>query len=81
MSVECCTIIFFVLKYELERCRIKFYNYHFEKRSEKMKEIAIKPEKTNNGIIVQYTDNFILAKGMKISVPNLYIAVVFDNKK
>ena len=46
-----------------------------------MKEIVIKPEKTNNGIVVQYTDNFILAKGMKISVPNLYIAVVFDNKK
>ena len=46
-----------------------------------MKEIVIKPEKTNNGIIVQYTDSFILDKGMKISVPNQYIAVVFDNEK
>ena len=46
-----------------------------------MKEVVFKPEKTNNGIIVQYTDNFVLDKSMKITVPNQYIAVVFDNEK
>ena len=46
-----------------------------------MKELVYKPMNTGDGVIVQYTDSFILDKGMKISVPNQYIAVVFDNEK
>lgn len=46
-----------------------------------MKEIVYKPINTSDGIIVQYTENFVLDKSMKISVPNQYIAVVFDNEK
>ncbi len=46
-----------------------------------MREVIYKPTNTGDGVIVQYTDSFILDKGMKISVPNQYIAVVFDNEK
>lgn len=46
-----------------------------------MREVIYKPINTGDGVIVQYTDSFILDKGMKISVPNQYIAVVFDNEK
>lgn len=46
-----------------------------------MKELVYKPINTGDGVIVQYTDSFILDKGMKISVPNQYIVVVFDNEK
>ena len=44
-------------------------------------EILFSPKNLSNEVIVQYTDSFILDKGMKISVPNQYIAVVFDNEK
>ena len=46
-----------------------------------MEKLVYKPINTGDGVIVQYTDSFILDKGMKISVPNQYIAVVFDNEK
>lgn len=46
-----------------------------------MKEVVFKPKKMNDGIIVQYTDKFVLDKSMKITVLNQYIAVVFDNEK
>ena len=46
-----------------------------------MREVIYKPTNTGDGVIVQYTDSFILDKGMKISVSNQYIAVVFDNEK
>ena len=34
-----------------------------------MREVIYKPTNTGDGVIVQYTDSFILDKGMKISVP------------
>lgn len=46
-----------------------------------MKELVYKPINTGDGVIVQYTDSFVLDKSMKISVPNQYIAVVFDNER
>ena len=46
-----------------------------------MKETVFVPVNKKESVIVQYTENFTLDKSMKITVPNQYIAVVFDNEK
>ena len=46
-----------------------------------MKEVVYKPTNMNDGVIVQYSDSFVLDKSMKITVPNQYVAVVFANEK
>ena len=46
-----------------------------------MKETIFTPNMRDGGVVVWYTDPFILDKGMKITVPNRYTAVVFDNEK
>lgn len=46
-----------------------------------MKSVTFKPVNKNGEVIVQYTESFILDKGMKITVPNQYTAIVFDNEK
>ena len=45
------------------------------------KQIEYKPVNTSDSTIVQYTDSFILDKSMKITVPNQYVAIVFDDEK
>lgn len=46
-----------------------------------MRETIFTPDMRESGVVVWYTEAFILDKGMKITVPNQYTAVVFDNEK
>ena len=46
-----------------------------------MRETIFTPDMRDGGVVVWYTEAFILDKGMKITVPNQYTAVVFDNEK
>ena len=46
-----------------------------------MRETVFTPDMRDSGVVVWYTEAFILDKGMKITVPNQYTAVVFDNEK
>lgn len=42
-----------------------------------MRETIFTPDMRDGGVVVWYTEAFILDKGMKITVPNQYTAVVF----
>ena len=46
-----------------------------------MRETVFKPNMCDSDVVVWYTEAFVLDKGMKITVPNQYTAVVFDNEK
>ncbi len=46
-----------------------------------MRETVFAPEERDGGVVVWYTDLFVLDKGMKVTVPNQYTAIVFDNEK